>query len=94
MAEGPVSNILDRSYNELADLYIAILGTNLFGVCVVQLEDGVDQELVNTGEGHVEAWPMPMKEQAAYRGTANTQRPERGIPTQDRNWFSQTSPPP
>ena len=64
--EGPVEDVRDSSYDELADLYIIVLGTNVIGVCVVQLEDGVDKELVNNGEGRVEAWPLPMHNRAPY----------------------------
>ena len=53
--EGPVIDCYDPSYSEVADAFIVVLGTDKIGVCVVQLEDGVDQELQNNGEGRVEA---------------------------------------
>ena len=65
--EGPVRNVEDQSYNELADIFILVMGTCLVGVCVVQLEDGLDQELYNNGEGRVEAWPVPMQDLSAYQ---------------------------
>ena len=65
-AVGPVQDVNDPSYDEIADLFILVLGTNLIGVCVVQLEDGPDQEMQGNGDGRVEAWPMPMWNRQAY----------------------------
>ena len=65
--DAPVGDVRDLSYDELADLFIVVLGTNVIGVCVVQLEDGVDKELIHNGEGRVEAWPLPMHNRVQYQ---------------------------
>ena len=64
--EGPVVDIRDVSYNEVADLFVIVVGTDKIGVCAVQLEDGPDTELVLNGEGKVDAWPLPMWERQPY----------------------------